>query len=172
MRRLLLALSLASLTLVPNTAAAQAYLGFQGNWGDRYDWGIGGRVTVDLTPKLIPLMIAGSYDYYWPGETLTRDFDYWEVNVNALFVQRVFGVGTGGYASGYLGIGLNIANPSVTIKESGAKSSDTDVGLNLLGGTKYHVGRVSPYFDIGFTFWGAEQVKVTFGVDVALARDF
>ncbi len=110
MRRLLLALSLAGLTLVPSTAAAQAYLGFQGNWSDLYDWGIGGRVTVDLSPKLIPLMIAGSYDYFWPGETLTRDFEYWEVNVNALFVQRVFGVGTGGYASGYFGIGLNVAN--------------------------------------------------------------
>jgi hypothetical protein len=172
MRRLLLALSLAGLTLVPNTAAAQAYLGFQGNWSDLYDWGIGGRVTVDLSPKLIPLMIAGSYDYFWPGETLTRDFDYWEVNVNALFVQRVFGAGTGGYASGYFGIGLNVANPSWTIKESGQKSSETNVGLNLLAGTKYKTGRVAPYFDVGFTVWGAEHFKFTFGVDVALARDF
>ena len=172
MRRLLLALSLAGLILVPSTAAGQVYLGFQGNWSDRYDWGIGGRVTVDLTPKLIPLMIAGSYDYFWPGETLTRDYDYWAVNVNALFVQRVYGAGAQGYAQGYFGIGLNVANPSVTIKEGGAKSSDTDLGLNLLAGTKYKTGRVAPYFDVGFTFGGAEHFKFTIGLDVALAREF
>lgn len=172
MRRLLVALSLAGLTLIPSTAAAQVYLGFQGNWGDRYDLGIGGRVTVDLSPKLIPVMIAGSYDHFWPLDTFTRARDYWEVNVNALFIQRVFRVGTAGYASGYFGVGLNIANPSVTMRDSGDKSSDTNVGLNLLGGTKYHVGRVSPYLDVGITFWGAEQAKFTFGVDVALASEF
>ena len=62
MRRLLLALSLAGLILVPSTAAGQVYLGFQGNWSDRYDWGIGGRVTVDLTPAWPspPTLAAGA----------------------------------------------------------------------------------------------------------------
>ncbi len=172
MRRLLLALSLASLTVVPSTALGQVYVGFQGNWGDRYDFGIGGRVTVDLTPKLVPVMIAGSYDYFWPGETLSRDYEYWEINVNALFVRRVFGVGTQGYASGYLGVGLNVANPSVTIKDTGAETSDTELGLNLLGGTKYSIGRVSPYFDFGFVFGGSKQIKFTVGLDLALTGDF
>lgn len=172
MRRLTLSLGLVALTLVPTSAPAQVFVGFQGNWGDRYDWGIGGRVTVDLRPKLIPVMIAGSYDYFWPGETLLRDFDYWEVNVNALFIQRVFGVGVSGSAAGYVGIGLNVSTPSVTVKETGQKTSDTELGLNLLAGTKYRTGRVAPYFDFGFTFWGPEQIKFTLGLDVALAPDF
>ncbi len=46
------------------------------------------------------------------------------------------------------------------------------MGLNLLAGTKYKTGRVAPYFDVGLTVWGAEHFKFTFGVDVALARDF
>lgn len=171
MKKLILALGLVSLTLIPSTAEGQIYLGFQGNWSDRYDWGIGGRATLDLTPKFIPLMIAGSYDYFWPGETFTRKFDYWEINVNALFVQRVLAFGSG-TTSGYFGVGLNVSNPSVTIKESGDKSSETDVGLNLLAGTKYRTGRLAPYFDFGFTFWGAEQVKFTVGIDVSLASDF
>lgn len=171
MRRLLVMLGLVALMLVPSSAAAQVYVGFQGSWGDRYDWGIGGRVTVDLTPRLVPVMIAGSYDYFWPGETFTRDYEYWEVNLNALFVQRVFSVGTAGYATGYFGAGLNIANPSVTIIESGDKSSDTELGLNLLAGTKYNIGRVSPYFDLSFIFGGSKQIKFTVGLDLALASD-
>jgi hypothetical protein len=69
-------------------------------------------------------------------------------------------------------VGLNVANPKVTEKGSGEERSDTELGLNLLAGTKYKTGRVSPYFDFGFTFWGSEQFKFTFGLDVALARDF
>jgi hypothetical protein len=171
-RRLLLMLSLLAIALVPSSAAAQVYVGAQGNWSDRYDWGIGGRVTLDLTPKFIPLMIAGSYEYFWPGETLTRDFDYWEVNVNALFVQRVYGAAARAHASGYFGVGLNLSHPTATVKGTGESTSETDVGVNILAGTKYRTGRVAPYFDIGFTLWGPEHFKITFGIDVALDRDF
>jgi hypothetical protein len=171
MRKLLLAFGLAAVMLVPSTAFSQIYLGVQGNYGDRFKWSIGGRVSADLTQQRLPVMIVGSYDYFWPNESLLFSFDYWEVNVNALFIQRVYG-GAANYAQGYAGIGLNIADLTSTEKSSGNKSSATEYGLNLLAGSKYIMGRVSPYFEIGFTFGGSEQVKFTVGIDLALAQQF
>ncbi len=172
MRKLLLAAGLASVMLVPGTAFGQAYIGAQGNWGDRFDWSVGGRFTVDLTPKMKPVAFVATYDYFWPQDLVLVNREYWEVNVNAMFMQRIYGRGAG-HAAGYFGLGLNIADITEKSKTTGEETfTDTRYGLNILGGTKYKVGRVAPFFEFGFTIEGSKQFKITAGLDLALSKDF
>jgi hypothetical protein len=171
MRKTLLAIALAGLVLAPSTALGQLYVGGEGGWGDRYDWYVGGRATLDLTPRDIPVAIIGNYNYFWPGDNILYDFDYWEVNINAAFMQRVYGAAAG-YAAAYFALGLNISDFSSTREETGAKTSDTRYGLNIIGGTKYKLSRFAPFFEIGFTIDGSEQVKFTGGIDIALGQNF
>ncbi|UCC72209.1 MAG: hypothetical protein JSV86_17870 [Gemmatimonadota bacterium] len=171
MKRLLLTVGLASLVLVPSTAQGQIYVGAEGGWGDDLDWYLGGRLTADLTPQFRPVAIIGSFNYFWPEETLLREFDYWEVNINAAFMQRVYGRAAD-YAAAYFGLGLNIADITITTKSTGDQVSDTEYGMNVIGGTKYKLGRVTPFFEIGFTIWGSEQIRLTGGLDLALGEGF
>jgi hypothetical protein len=167
MRKVLTATCLLGLLLAPSAAHAQFSLGVQGSWGDKTDWGLGGRATLDLTPRGIPVAVFGTYDYFWWDDIPLYDRSYWEVNINAVFVQMVGGP----QAQSYFGLGLNIADFSVKERATGEESGTTDYGLNLLGGSKYKVSRLAPYFEIRYVIEGSEQLVLTLGLDVLLGRE-
>ena len=164
MRKLLVAGAVAGLMLVPGTSRAQLSVGAQGNWGSEFDWGVGGRVTLDLSPKRIPIAFFGTYDYFWPSSPLGINREYWELNFNAVYAQGVYGP----QAQTYVGIGLNVAHPKGTAIATGETEEDTNYGLNILGGTKYKLGRMAPYFEIRYTIEGSQQLILTLGVDLVL----
>jgi hypothetical protein len=165
MRRLLLAGVLAGLILVPGTARGQLSIGVQGNWGSEFDWGVGGRVTADLSPRRIPIALFGTYDYFWPSSPFGINREYWELNFNAVYSQGVYGP----QAQTYVGLGLNVANAKGTNVASGEVEENTSYGLNLIGGSKYKLGRMAPYFELRYTIEGSQQLVLTLGVDLILA---
>lgn len=158
--------------LVIGTADAQAQaFGVQGSWGDDTDFGIGARLELGL-PNLLtsegPLsntFLIGSFDYFFPdcgGFGTDVDCSFWELNGN-LAVPI-----TSSTIDPYAGAGLNIARASV---ESGTfEASDTEVGLNLLGGLRFSLGGASAFGEGRFVLGGSEQFVLTLGVLVGGTR--
>jgi outer membrane immunogenic protein len=137
---------------LPATAQAQARFGAQLSYGDDSDLGIGVRVKAD-TPRLIPgspLSFIGSFDWFFPGNSV----DYFEINANLAYNFTVAGSPIRPYAGG----GLNLARASV------ANNSNTELGLNILGGVNFRaMGRLQPFAEIRLELSGGEQFVLTGG---------
>ena len=158
MRRLLVAVCLAAFVLVPSAAYAQLDLGGQLSWADDFDLGLGGRVVLGLPFEQVPLEAIGTFDYFFPDEDAPGvDVTYWELNTNVVYripVQVPM-------LTPYAGAGINIAHASVD--SDLIDMSDTDVGINLLGGIKYNAGPVTPFAELRFELDGGEQFVLSFG---------
>lgn len=135
--------------------------GVQGSFGTETDFGIGGRVVFGLRSLFprTPLDAHVSFDYFFPDEPAGTDLTYWEINGNVGY--RIPNV-RGSWAP-YVGGGLSIAHASVDIGLGSA--SDTDVGLNLLGGSTFGTrSKVQPFAEARVTLGGGEQFVITGGV--------
>lgn len=154
----------AALVIGTADAHAQAF-GVQGSWGDDTDLGIGARLELGL-PNLLtsegPLsntFLIGSFDWFFPD--FCDQFDdcsYFELNGN-LAVPI-----TANTIDPYAGAGLNIARMAVL------GESDTEVGLNLLGGLRFSLGGASAFGEGRFVLGGSEQFVLTLGVLVGGTR--
>ena len=165
MKRLLLIVGLAGALWIPGASYGQVTIGGQGGWGDKFDWSVGGRLTYDLSPQLVPVALIGAFDWYFPDSPLSLERDYWEINANAVYLQPA------GPSVGYLGVGLNVANFSAEGTLPGGTvidDSQTEYGLNLVGGIRYKVGRVAPFFETRYTIEGGNQFVINLGLDVLL----
>jgi hypothetical protein len=151
-KTLILPVAIALFTLTPSESRAQrVQFGPQVSWADDADVGLGARVVAGLPSSLMlpRLEVIGSFDFFFPG----NDVNYYEVNGNVAY--RVPGV-TG--IAPYVGGGLNIAHAS-----NGA--SDTELGLNLLGGLRFGIGpRLNAFTEARIELNGGEQFAVTFGI--------
>lgn len=169
MRRIAVAVVVLGLMLAPTSLKAQIDIGAQGSWGDDVDFGLGGRVVVGLPIEQFPLELIGSFDYFFPD---IDNFDYWEINANAAYVIPVPTPTVAPYA----GAGINIARASVdvgTVPGVGDFSaSDTEVGLNLLGGVKFPLQSVTPYGELRIELGGGEQFVITGGVSFNVGPGF
>jgi hypothetical protein len=156
-RKLAGVLVLAAAVAVPGAVQAQARFGAQLSWSDDFDLGIGARVRAE-TPRLIPgspLAVIGSFDWFFPGNDVT----YFEINGNVAYNFTIAGSPIRPYAGG----GLNIARVSFDV--AGQSQSDTDIGLNLLGGLNFRqVGRLQPFVEIRLEIAGGEQFVLTGGI--------
>lgn len=142
-----------------STAEAQRF-GGHAIWADDFDIGLGARMEMDLPGKLskqAPLSRAffiGQFDFFLdPCDGI--DCTYFEINpgiavpLNATTLKP------------YLGAGLNIAHFSAG---SGPGSSDTDIGLNLLGGLKLNLSGLDAFTEARLALGGGEQFSIAFGV--------
>ena len=149
-----------AVSVAPAILAAQQpfHLGAQASWGSDSDVGIGVRYENDLN-RLIParnLRVVGSFDWFFPGNNV----DYFEINANVAYQFTLPGSRIGPYAGG----GLNIARANTDLGVLG-RSSDTQVGLNLLGGLRFpSAGRIRPYVEGRFELSGGEQFVLTGGL--------
>ncbi|MDV3207377.1 MAG: hypothetical protein LOY04_09960 [Rhodococcus ruber] len=163
-----LALSLLALAAAP--ASAQRF-GVHANWSDDFDFGIGGRVEVDALNLITderPLsrtFFIGTFDFPDCGFDLEDDsFDcsYWEINGNLAIPLAAADIDP------YVGAGLNIARFSAdysgTVPGVDLEGSDTDVGLNLLGGLRFMLSSLSAYAEARLELGGGEQFVITGGV--------
>ena len=136
--------------------SGQVHLGPQVSLADDADVGLGGRVVAGV-PNYTGLEFAGSFDVFFPD----GDVDYWEINGNVLHNFEV--AGTTSFRP-YAGGGLNIARFDRDETLPGA-DDDTEVGLNLVGGTKFATeSPATPYVEIRFEIEGGEQVVITGGL--------
>jgi len=136
--------------------------GVQASFGTETDFGIGGRVVFGLRSLFptTPLDAHVSFDYFFPDAPAGADVTYWEVNGNVAYRIRT----TSRTLAPYVGGGLSIAHASVDVGTGSA--SDTDVGLNLLGGTTFGAAatKVKPFAEARVTLGGGEQFVITGGV--------
>lgn len=146
------AVLVAFLLASPDLAHSQeVHVAPQVSLADDMDFGLGGRALVNLS-DMEGFEIAGSFDYFFPD----GDVDYWELNGNLHYNIKV---SESEVFFPYLGAGLNYANIS-----SGTVS-DSDVGLNLVGGSKFQVAeRFIPYAELRIEAGGGEQIVVTGGL--------
>lgn len=145
--------------IVPRSAAAQARFGAQLDFGDDQDLGIGGRVILDLE-ELRDVQFVGSFDWFFPDEPAGVDITYWEINGNLVYAIDAPDLPS---ISPYIGGGLNIVHRNREFA-SGADSSDTDAGLNLLGGAIFDTRSITPFVELRLEVEGGDQFVITGGI--------
>jgi hypothetical protein len=156
--------------LVAQTASAQARRGstaaqahttravlFGGevDWATDTDVGVGARAvwtTLGETVGLKGLEGIASFDIFFPGNSI----NFWEINAD---VAYPFNIPTAPKISPYFGGGLNVAHSSVT-----GFGGTTDVGVNLLGGTKFRLGTLSAFGEGRLELHSGSQFVLTFGL--------
>lgn len=133
----------------------QVFFGPQLSWGDDADIGIGGRVEGLLSNS--HLMITGTFDWFFPDND---NIDYWEINGNLAYR---FDIRNSPNIHPYAGGGLNVAHVSVD-GPNDLNGSDTDLGLNLVGGSEFTAGGVKPFVELRVSIEGGDQFVITGGV--------
>ena len=154
------AVSLAS-TVAAGSAHAQRF-GGQLSWGSDTDLGLGARAEFNLTnvmAKTGPFsraFIVTQFDYYFVDCPAGADCSYWELNPTLAVPIPATNLRP------YLGAGLNIAHASVDIPGFGG-GSDTETGVNLLGGLKFNLGGAEAFSEARISLGGGEQLALSFG---------
>jgi hypothetical protein len=158
-RNLLVAVAL--VVVGASTAEAQRF-GAHAIWADDFDIGVGGRVEIDLPGKLskqAPLSRAffiGDFNYYLdPCDG--ADCTVFEINPGIAVPLNATSL------KPYVGAGLNIAHSSVDLGSFG-KASNTDMGLNLLGGLKLNLSGLDAFTEARLALGGSEQFSIAFGI--------
>jgi hypothetical protein len=71
----------------------------------------------------------------------------------------------------YAGTGLNYAHASVSVPElAGMSVSNSEVGLNILGGAKFKLGQVTPFGEFRVELGGGEEFVITGGAMMTLGQ--
>jgi hypothetical protein len=162
MRRVVLGTAIAFAVSAGNLQAQR--LGAQLSWGDDSDLGLGVRLEAGLpnlltnTGALSRTYFIGSFDYFFID--CRFDCSYWEINAN-LAVPVVAAT-----IDPYLGAGLNIAHISIgddDLEPFDREASDTDLGVNLLGGLRFPIGNLSSFLELRGELGGGDQLVLTFG---------
>lgn len=153
---LALAVALASGVLLVDSARAQVHLGPQISIADEADVGLGGRLVAGVE-DYSGLEVIGSVDIFFPD----GDFDYWEINGNAVYNFEIVGAPS---LRPYAGGGLNVAHfdfDDNVLEDDGG--SDTELGLNLLAGSKFPLEGFTPFVEVRGEISGGEQLVITGG---------
>lgn len=151
---LALAVALGSSLLAVESSQGQVHLGPQISIADEADVGLGGRLVAGVE-DYSGLEVIGSVDVFFPDE----DFDYWEINGNAVYNFEIVGAPS---LRPYAGGGLNVAHVDFDDDVPGG-DSDTDLGLNLLAGSKFPLERFTPFVEVRGEISGGEQLVITGG---------
>ncbi len=165
MRKLFLAACLVGVA-AGSTAQAQIIerprFGVQVSWADDADVGVGAHVDFPMSAAFAgqPLFLQVSGDFFFPGNDVT----YFELNGNLLYKFRLQASPIAPYAGG----GLNFAYAKIgggCSNVAGADCSNTDLGLNLVGGIQFpNAGRLLPFVQARFEISGGEQFVLSGGV--------
>jgi hypothetical protein len=148
----------ALLLAVPSVVQAQVSFGPQLSWGSDSDLGVGARAVIGL-PQVRPgleAIISGDYFFIDCGGA---DCSWIEVNANAAIPVPLSPT-----LNTYVGAGLNIARVSVDVGPPFGSVSNTEIGINVLGGLKFPAGTVTPFAEARFSIGGGEQFVLTGGV--------
>jgi len=136
-------------------AEAQAF-GANLSWGDDTDFGLGARVAFPIGGSVGQKGIKGlaTFDYFFPdGGT------FWELTGNG-----VYDISNSGSASPYVGAGVTFARGSAD-NCTGDFCSNSEVGLNLLGGARFKpTGNVQPFVEARFQIRDGSQFVLSGGV--------
>jgi hypothetical protein len=145
----------------PATANAQIGFVVQGSYGTEAEAiGIGGGVNFGLGSLTAKhgIRAEATFDYFLVDDPLK----FWEINGNLLYDLK-------SVKNLYLGAGVNYATVDVggglgdLCDAVGADCSNSDVGLNVLGGFKLGTGKAAPFVQARFELGGGEQLVISGG---------
>jgi hypothetical protein len=146
-----------------STAQAQRF-GAQVSWGDDSDIGVGVRGEWDFANKLTTTgafsraFIIGQFDYYFIDCPSGASCTYLEINPSLAVPFQM----TGSTVKPYAGAGLRIGYSSVSA--GGNSASESDLGLNLLGGLKFGLGGMDAFTEARLGLGGdVQQLALSFG---------
>ena len=162
LRTLVGSAALAGVLAVATPTAANAQIGFvaQASYGLDYEaLGVGGGINFGIGSLTANhgIRLETTFDYFLTDDPITT----WEVNGNLLYdlksVQNV-----------YLGAGINYAKISIDNDFCGGglfqvDCSNSEIGLNVLGGYKLGGGKAAPFVQARFALGGGEQLYLTGG---------
>lgn len=151
--------------LVIGAPAAQAQrFGAQISWGDQSDIGVGVRGEWDFANKMTTTgafsraFIIGQFDYYFIDCPSGFSCTYLEINPSLAVPFTM----TGSSVKPYAGAGLRVGYSSTSA--GGTSASDTDLGLNLLGGLRFGLGGMDAFSEARLGLGGnVEQFALSFG---------
>lgn len=154
-------ISFLALFLLSAAAQAQVPSPVTFELGPRVGYDIGGDVEetflgVDarLGIMALPIDFQATFDYYFMEENKT----FWQLSLNALL-----SFGPGIVFTPYVGAGLGIARTSIDMGILSA--SDTDTGVNLIGGARFGMGPLRPFVQAQVTMLGdVELVTIAGGL--------
>lgn len=154
-------ISFLALFLLSAAAQAQVPSPVTFELGPRVGHDIGGDVEetflgVDarLGIMALPIDFQATFDYYFMEENKT----FWQLSLNALL-----SFGPGIVFTPYVGAGLGIARTSIDMGILSA--SDTDTGVNLIGGARFGMGPLRPFVQAQVTMLGdVELVTIAGGL--------
>lgn len=152
-------LSLAVVVAVGGISAAEAQVRFGGqfNAAEDTDLGLGPRLAWDVTQLGAPLQVITTFDVFFPD----GDVDYWELNGNLVYK---FALEDTPKLVPYAGGGLNIAHVDRDGGPGVSAGSDTDVGVNFLGGAEFPLGGFAPFVELRVEAGGGEQLVFSAGI--------
>lgn len=149
-------LSLLAVTLLASGCAAFA------EYGSETEFGLGVRGNAGLD-RVIPGETGDAALSRMEGSASLHQFwmdgaDYTEANLDVLLPLVPLG---GGAARTYVGTGVNLGRISPEVG-----SSDTDVGLNLIGGVRFQRRAFAPFFELRGSVGGQDQLSGLVGVQL------
>ncbi|MGD8866930.1 MAG: hypothetical protein PVI01_04860 [Gemmatimonadales bacterium] len=168
--RKILATAALVIVMLPATLNAQVNLGGQLSVAEDFDLGLGARATFGL-PTPAPLEIITTADYFFPSGFAGMDINYWEINANLVYLFSI----PSSIVAPYAGGGLNFAHISMSADFSQlgldlpgdfptVEGSNTEVGLNLMGGAKFNLGSLTPFGEFRIELNGGEQFVFSGGL--------
>ena len=130
--------------------------------GDVEEFFIGVDARLDL--PALPVVLNGAFDIYLVDE----NFDFWQLSFNALYE---FGIANVAF-SPYVGLGLGLSRTSLDLDlgDFGIDASDTDIGLNLIGGATFGFGSLKPFAQAQITFGDVDLLTIGGGLLFSIGR--
>lgn len=128
--------------------------------GDIEDEFLGVDARIGL--PTLPVVLNPAFDYYFRPEGV----DFYQFSANALLSVNMAALPT---IAPYVGGGLGIARRSQDATSQRAGFSDTDIGINLIGGGAVSVGSLKPFAQLQLTLGNPDLVTVAIGVHVKVS---
>ncbi len=124
--------------------------------GDVEEFFIGADARLDLAA--LPVVLNGAFDIYLVEENL----DFWQLSFNAFYEFGLANVAFSPYVGG--GIGISRTSLDFDLGDFGNDASDTDIGLNLIGGATFGFGSLKPFAQAQITFGDVDLLTIGGGL--------
>lgn len=114
---------------------------------------IGADARLDIAT--LPVIVNPAFDYY-----LTDGYDLFQLSVNALYT---FGINNTAFTP-YAGAGVGITRVSADTGFDFVDDSNTEVGLNIIGGAEFGFGNLRPFVQAQLTIGDVDLTTIAGGL--------